>query len=321
MRLGLFTVLFPELELEELLELTDSLGIKALELSAKIGRGLKHFNPQEILESNLARDRFLDTLKRHDVVISQLNCSCNPISPDKNEEAEAKKYFENTFRLAEKLGVDTICSFSGCPGGGPKDQTPNWITCSWPPCYQDMLKYQWEEKLDPFWKWAAEESGKYGVNKLAIEMHPGFCVYNVETLLKLRAAVGPVLGANLDPSHLVWQGASIVEVIRNLKGAIWHFHAKDTYIDKKNMRKNGVLDTKHYSDIQNRSWIFRSVGYGMSNEEWREIISALLVAGYDGVISIEHEDILMSKKEGVTKATEFLKQIIPQDKPEIIWWA
>lgn len=320
MRLGLFTTLFPNLNLEELLELTDNLGITALELSAKWGRGLKHFDPQEILVSNLSRERFLDTLKRHNVVISQLNCSCNPVSPDKEEETEAKKYFENTFCLAEKLGVDTVCSFSGCPGGAAGDKTPNWITCAWPPYYQEMLRYQWEEKLIPFWKWAAEEGEKYGVNKLAIEMHPGFCVYNAETLLKLRMSVGNMIGANLDPSHLMWQGASITDVIRSLKGAIWHVHAKDTLMDNYNVRKNGVLDTKPYMDVQNRSWTFRTVGYGTSDKEWKEIISALLIDGYDGVISIEHEDILMSKKEGITKAAEYLNRIISKDKTEDVWW-
>lgn len=320
MQLGLFTVLFPGLELEELLTLTDSLGICSLELSSKAGRGLRHFDPVEVLNSELARERFLETLKRHDVVISQLNCSCNPVSPVAEEAEKSKADFEMAFRLAEKLQVNTVGSFSGCPGGSAQDVTPNWITCPWPPEFSQMLRWQWEEKLIPFWSWAAEEGAKFGVDRLAIEMHPGFCVYNPETLLKLRQAVGPAIGANFDPSHLVWQGIHVPDAIRALKGAIWHVHAKDTFVDQGNVRRNGNLDTKPYADMEHRAWTFRTVGYGMSRQVWKEIMSTLRMVGYDGVLSIEHEDMLLSKTEGLTRAAQFLQEIMPQEKPDGIWW-
>ncbi len=153
-------------------------------------------------------------------------------------------------------------------------------------------------------------------------MHPGFCVYNPETLLRLRAAVGDVIGANFDPSHLIWQGIDPVAAIRALEGAIYHFHAKDTKIDKYNVAKFGVLDTKHYSDEAHRSWIFRSVGYGNGLDYWRDIISALRLVGYDKVMSIEHEDSLMTPEEGLRHAVEFLKESIIKDpKPGSISWA
>lgn len=321
MQLGLFTVLFPNMDMETLLILAQRLGIGALELSSKAGRGLRHFDPVEILNSELARSRFQDALKRRNMVISQLNCSCNPVSPAPGEAEKSKEDFEMAFRLAEKLRVDTVGSFSGCPAGGPEDVTPNWITCPWPPQFLHMLQWQWEEKLVPFWCWAAEEGAKYGVNHLAIEMHPGFCVYNPQTLLKLRQAVGPAIGANLDPSHLVWQGIHVPDAIRQLKGAIWHVHAKDAFVDRRNVRINGNLDTKHYKEIEDRAWTFRTVGYGMSEQIWKEIVSALRMVGYDGVLSIEHEDMLFSKEEGLAKAVEFLRGIVPQEKPEAIWWA
>ncbi|MCI5529864.1 MAG: sugar phosphate isomerase/epimerase [Blautia sp.] len=321
MKLGLFTTLFPDMELIDLLALTRELGIEALELSSKPDRGLRHFHPRELLENESALICFQDTLKRNNMIISQLNCSCNPVSPIPGEEQKSREDFEIAFRLAEKLNIRTVCSFSGCPGGGPGEKTPNWITCAWPPQYQNMLKWQWEEKLIPFWTWASKRGADFGVNQLAIEMHPGFCVYNPDTLLRLRQAVGSVIGANLDPSHLIWQGISIPDAICALKGAIWHVHAKDTFINQRNVRINGVLDTRHYSRAEERSWTFRTVGYGMSRDTWKEIISFLILSGYDGVISIEHEDMFLSKPDGLSKAATFLKEILPIGNPDGIWWA
>ena len=153
-------------------------------------------------------------------------------------------------------------------------------------------------------------------------MHPGFCVYNPETLLRLRAAVGDVIGANFDPSHLVWQGIDPVAAIRALGGAIYHFHAKDTKIDAYNTAVNGVLDTNHYGDEIGRSWIFRTVGYGNGLDYWRDMISNLRLVGYDRVMSIEHEDSLMTTDEGLEKAVAFLKDsIIEAPKPTGMHWA
>ena len=219
------------------------------------------------------------------------------------------------------MGVDTVITFSGCPGDHPGAKYPNWATCPWPEDFLAVLDYQWNEVLIPYWKETAKFAKEHGV-KVAFEMHPGFCVYNPETMLRLREAAGDNLGANLDPSHLIWQGMDPVAVIRELKDAIFHFHAKDTKIDKYNTAKNGVLDTKHYSDEINRSWVFRTVGFGNDLTYWRDIASNLRLVGYDKVMSIEHEDRLMSIDEGLKKAVEFLKQAIISDpKPSTMSWA
>ena len=153
-------------------------------------------------------------------------------------------------------------------------------------------------------------------------MHPGFCVYNPETLMRLRKAVGPLIGANFDPSHLFWQGIDPVAAIRYLGDAIYFFHAKDTKIDPINCPVNGVLDTQHYSDEIHRAWIFRSVGYGSDMRYWKDIVSNLRLVGYDYVMSIEHEDSLMSQNEGLTKAVSFLKEVMTfEDKMTDMWWA
>ena len=174
--------------------------------------------------------------------------------------------------------------------------------------------------LIPYWQKTVEFGRKYGVTKFAFEMHPGFCVYNTETLLKLRAAVGPEIGANFDPSHLVWQGMDTVQAIKELGPAIFHFHAKDTRLDEANIKRIGVLDTKHYSDVAGRAWNFRSVGYGHDQFFWKEVVTALQTVGYDGTLSIEHEDSMMSVKEGLEKAIECLKSVLVYEKPGAMWW-
>ena len=199
---------------------------------------------------------------------------------------------------------------------------PNWVTCPWPEDYLEILDYQWNQVLIPYWKEASAYAQSHGVKKIAFEMHPGFCVYSPETLMKLRDAVGPIIGANFDPSHLIWQGVDPVAAIRYLGDAIYHFHAKDTKIDPINAARTGVLDTKHYSDEIHRSWIFRTVGYGHDAQWWRDVISNLRLVGYDGAISIEHEDSLMSVDEGLRKAVEFLKDtLIYEPLPKSISWA
>ena len=202
-----------------------------------------------------------------------------------------------------------------------RSQHPNWVTCPWPEDYSEVLKYQWDEVLIPFWRDFTKFASSHNVNKIAFELHPGFCVYNVESMLKIREAVGENLGANLDPIHLVWQGVDMVAVIRRLGKAIYHFHAKDTRIDKINTSVNGVLDTKPYSDEINRSWIFRSVGYGSDYQEWKDMMSALRMVGYDYAISIEHEDSLMKNSEGLEKACRFLQEVIIRKPMGEMWWA
>ncbi len=322
MKLGVLTNLFGNLSLEEALTKFEALGIEAVEIGCGGYPGKAHCDPKVLLADDRKIAEFKDALARHHVELSCLSTHGNPVHPDKAIAKQFHDDFTDAVLLAEKLGVDTIVTFSGCPGGSPEDKTPNWATCAWPEDFLAVLDYQWNEVLIPYWKKTAAFAKEHGVTKIAFEMHPGFCVYNPETLLRLRAAVGDVIGANFDPSHLIWQGIDPVAAIRTLEGAIYHFHAKDTKIDKYNTAKFGVLDTKHYGDEIHRSWIFRSVGYGNGLAYWREIISNLRLVGYDKVMSIEHEDSLMTPDEGLAHAVAFLKESIIHDpKPTTMSWA
>ena len=322
MKLGVLAVLFGNKTLADACAHLKNLGVETVEIGCGGFPGKAHCDPAKLLADESALQEFVDTVKNSGLEISALACHGNMVHPNKEIADGYIADFKNAVLLAEKIGIDTVITFSGCPGDCPESKYPNWVTCPWPEDFLAVLDYQWNEVLVPFWKDMAAYCRSHGVTRIAFEMHPGFCVYNPETLLKLRAAVGPEIGANFDPSHLVWQGMDPVAAIRELRGVIYHFHAKDTKIDKYNTAKNGVLDTKHYGDEANRSWIFRSVGYGMNEPVWREMMSELVLAGYDRSVSIEHEDSLMAPEEGLAKAVELLKRvIIHEGKPTEIWWA
>lgn len=320
MKIGVITNLLGNLPLEEALEYFVSKGIEMVEIGCGGYPGTQHADPDVLLNDEAKLEEFKALLKKYNVEISALSCHANPVHPDK---AVAKDYddaMRKAVLLAEKLGVHQINTFSGCPGDCENSKYPNWVTCPWPNEFGEILEWQWNEVLIPYWKEFVAFAKEHGVDKIGLEMHPGFCVYNPETLLKLRAAVGPEIGANFDPSHLIWQGIEPVAAIRALKGAIFHFHAKDTKVDKYNTAVNGVLDTKPYSDEINRSWVFRSVGYGNDETYWKDIISNLRMVGYDYAISIEHEDSLMSQNEGFTRAIDMLKRAVMKEEPCTMWW-
>jgi sugar phosphate isomerase/epimerase len=320
MKLGVLTVLFSDLSLEGSLKKLKDLGVQAVEIGMGGFPGTAHADAAELLKNPEKIGELTDLVAKYGMEISAFSCHGNPVHPDKKTAEAFDRDFKNTVLVAEKAGIGTINTFSGCPGDSPDSRYPNWVTCPWPDDFGKILEYQWNDVLIPYWKDSVEFANTHGIRKIALEMHPGFCVYNPETLLKLRDAVGDSIGANFDPSHLFWQGMDPVAAIRSLKGCIFHFHAKDCRVDPQNTAVNGVLDTKHYGDEYNRSWIFRTVGYGHGYNVWNDIFSALRTIGYDGYISIEHEDSLMSPSEGLAKAVGFLKETMIFEKTGDMFW-
>ena len=321
MKLGVMNPAVASMPFKEAMEYLASLKIDCVELGAGGYPGDAHIKPAELIGNPDKVAEVKKILADNNLSISAISCHGNPLHPNKEIAEKFHNDFKNAILVAELLGVDTIIGFSGCPGDCDESKNPNWVTCAWPNEFGDILKWQWEEKVIPYWKDMAEFAKAHNVTKIAFEMHPGFVVYNPETLLKLRAAVGDIIGANFDPSHLFWQGIDIVAAIKALKGAIHHFHAKDTKIDELNAKVNGVLDTKPLDDVMGRSWIFRTVGYGHGKEVWNDIISTLKMTGYDGAISIEHEDAIMSPTEGLEKAVAFLKEVLIYEEAGVAYWA
>lgn len=323
MKLGLLTVLYSGKPLEEVLDRLAGTGVEAVELGTGGFPGDAHCNPDELLADESKVRALRQSIERRGMIISALSQHGNPLHPDRHVAATAHETWRKTAQLASLLEVPVVNGFSGCPGDGPNARYPNWITCAWPNDFPEMLEWQWSECVIPYWAKEAEHARSMGV-KIALEMHPGFVVYNPETTLRLRDATGPEIGANFDPSHLVWQGIDPVVAIRELgaAGAIHHFHAKDTYVDPVNTARNGVLDTKSYTRFLDRSWSFRTVGYGTDEKLWRDMMSALRMVGYDYVMSIEHEDGLLSVDEGLSKAIEFLRGIMFTEAPTAdLYWA
>lgn len=320
MKLGVLTALFSDKPLKEVLDIIRPLELQTVELGTGNYPGDPHCPRKELLESKPKRDELLAILNGEGLEISALSCHGNPIHPDEAYAKENHEVTMETIKLANLLGVKVINGFSGCPGSGPGDTKPNWVTCAWPPDFLEVVEWQWNEVVIPYWTKMNTELGNAGV-KFGFELHPGFVVYNTDTMLRIRRECGDNLGANFDPSHLFWQGMEPVECVKKLGECIYHVHAKDSIVHWPNAAINGVNDYKSYGDEINRSWIFRTCGYGHDMKWWNDFFSTLRMVGYDGPISIEHEDSLMSNMEGLTKAVKFLKQSIIFEAPTAMTWA
>lgn len=320
MKLGLMSSAVASLGWDRALDCCQQLGLDAIELACGAYAKTRLFDPEVVLADVSFQQKIKDDIARRGLIVSALSCHGNPVHPDPDFARLHERVQDAVVRLAPRLGVEVVCTFSGCPGGAPGDRTPNWVVCPWPGDFPRILDYQWNEVLVPYWQRKAQEARNEGV-RIAIEAHPGFCVYNPETLLKLRQLAGDNVGANFDPSHLFWQGIDPVEAVRVLGGeVIYHVHAKDTAIDAANTRINGVLDTKSYGEVSNRSWVFRTCGYGHGDEFWKPFLSMLRAKGYDGTLSIEHEDSLMSVQEGLGKAAAYLRGAMIREPSGQAWW-
>jgi sugar phosphate isomerase/epimerase len=306
------------LSLDDVLKKLTSLHIDTVELGTGNYPGDPHCK-LSMLDNRAELDEFKQKLNDQGFTISALSCHGNPLHPDPARAKHDQEVSRKTIRLAEKLGVPVVVDFSGCPGDSAKSKWPNWVTCPWPPDYLEILKWQWEKVVAPYWTRQAQFAANHGV-KIAIEMHPGFVVYSPETMLKLRSIAGPSIGCNYDPSHMFWQAIDPIAAIRVLGDAIFHVHAKDAQIYERNLPLSGVLDTKPYTDERHRAWIFRTCGYGHGEGWWREFASTLRMFGYDYTLSIEHEDSLLSAEEGLTKAAAFLNGIVMKEQPAAAWW-
>ena len=321
MKLGVFTVLFSGRPLEEALDYIASKGLEAVEIGTGGYPGNAHCDPDDLLNDPGKLKAFKRAVESRGLIISALSCHGNPLHPQKQIAQSFHEAFVKTVDLAERLEVPVVNTFSGCPGDHENAKYPNWPVAPWPNDYQEVLKWQWETKVIPYWT----EWGKYAAQrnvKIGLELHGGFSVHSPGTLLKLREAAGEAIGANLDPSHMWWQGIDPVQAIRILgrAGAIHHFHAKDTAIDPLNVNTHGVTDMQSYTQMLDRAWQFRTVGFGHDLKTWADIISTLRLVGYDYVVSIEHEDGLMSVDEGFTKAVQNLQQVLIREPLAEMWW-
>ena len=321
MKLGVFTVLLAQKPLEEALDYIVSKGLDSVEIGTGGYPGNAHCNVDELLSDGKKLKDYIRAFESRGLEVSALSCHGNPLHP---QQGIAKSFHDDlmkTMELANRMGVKTVVGFSGCPGDHDDAKYPNWPVAPWPNDYQEILAWQWEKKVIPYWIEVSKKAEELNVN-IALELHGGFSVHSPATLLRLREAAGKRIGANLDPSHMWWQGIDPVQAVRILgsSNAIHHFHAKDTAIDPVNVNIHGITDMQSYTQMLDRAWQFRTVGYGHDLKTWADILSALRLVGYDGVVSIEHEDGLMSVDEGFTKAVQNLRQILIREPLGEMWW-
>lgn len=291
----------------EMLDFCVQQGVSGVEIGTGNWSAAPHIDLDAMLDSSSARTRWSDELRRRDLELCALNCSGNPLAYEKD-----RAVTEKTFRLAELLGVKKIVMMSGLPAGCKGDRTPVWITTSWPPETQDILRYQWEDVAIPQWHEIARLAKNCGIERIALENHAMQLVHTPETLLRLRGEIGDIIGMNLDPSHLFWMGGDPIAAAKLLgqHRALYHLHGKDSRPEAGRIEPNGYLDTKPIEAYARRSWNYVAVGRGHDVNWWRQFFAAAGQAGYDEYVSLEMEDMSLSVEEGHLTSLKTLKDAL-----------
>ena len=308
MKLGFVSDSLGGMSLDDLLDNAVRMGISGVEVNTCGWSTAPHFDLTGMLGNPAAQAGFKAAFADRGLEIISLNANGNPLHPTDPAQADGLR---DTIRVAGEMGITTVCTMSGLPAGSASDTMPNWVVSSWPPETQAILRYQWEEELVPFWTEVTALARESGVEKIALELHGNQCVYNVPSLFKLRDAVGPVIGANLDPSHLFWMGADPLIAAEALGEAVYHVHAKDTMLNAPVQATTSLLENGSLMDIPARSWSYITLGFGHGEEWWRQFCYRLKMAGYDGWLSIEHEDVLLNSLEGLEKSVTLLQGVMP----------
>ena len=308
MKIGMVTDSLGTLSFDELLDAAGSLGVDCLEFATGNWSTAPHIDLDALLDGKTARDRFLGPLRERGLGISALTCNGNQLHPGPSGR-EHDRVVRNTIKLAPLLGVERVVLMSGCPGA-PGDAYPNWITVAWPPETAEILEWQWKDVILPYWRDLVAHADTCGVRHLCLELHGGQNVYNVPTLRRLREACGPSVGVNFDPSHLLWMGADPIASIEALSDAIFHVHAKDTRIETRVAALSSRIETTPSARAGERSWNYVTLGYGNGEDFWRSFCLALRRVGYDGALSIEHEDMAMAPMEGIRKSVDLLRRVM-----------
>ncbi|WP_417211108.1 sugar phosphate isomerase/epimerase family protein [Antarctobacter sp.] len=308
MRLGFVSDSLGAMSLHDMLDHAARMGVSGVEVNTCGWSTAPHFDLNGLLVNAAAQKAFKAEFSARGLEIISLNANGNPLHPtDPKQGADLL----NTIRVAGEMGIATVCTMSGLPAGSAQDTLPNWVVSSWPPETQDILRYQWENRLIPFWGETVALAKECGVERIALELHGNQCVYNVPSLHKLRDAVGPVIGANLDPSHLFWMGADPLIAAEALGDAVYHVHAKDTFLNAPVQATTSLLENGSLMDIPARSWSYITLGFGHGEEWWRQFCYRLRMGGYDGWLSIEHEDVLLNALEGLEKSVDLLQRVMP----------
>ncbi|MCX4784388.1 sugar phosphate isomerase/epimerase family protein [Streptomyces sp. NBC_01264] len=325
MKLGVYTACLHDRTLTECLDVLHELGLGGIELNAGGFMPAPHLHVDALMASDRARRQFLATLADAQIELTALNVNCNPLHPDRRVGATYTADLHQAVELAGLLGVRNVVTMSGLPGDHPGGRTPAWMVQPWHSAATDALRYQWEEVGVPFWTDIEHRAARAGV-RICIEMHPHNLVYNPATLVRLIEQTNAThIGAEMDPSHLFWQGMEPLDAIAYLGDRVFNAAAKDTRINPKSMQLHGVLDDRYVTPnpddpsaislggdyVLNRfpddpPWQFVAVGRAHDTAYWQSFLAALSSIDPDMPVNIEHEDDEITVREGLRIASENL---------------
>jgi len=307
LELGLYTDSLPHLDLESVLDVAARVGATGIEIATGGQSSAPHLRIDELLGDPRRRAAFADAFASRGLRIAALNCSAWPLHPVRGEADVA--LIRSTIRLAAELGVSKIVTMSGNPGDGPGSSTVNFTWYPWPAEGRALRDRQWAAAVE-LWHELGAYAAEAGIERIAFELHPLHLVYNVPTLRAMRDAVGPIIGANVDPSHFFWQQMDPLAVIRALGPAVYHVHLKDTEIVDEQVAVAGVLDNRPFDDPTQRAWVFRTTGSVHGHGFWSAFVAALREVGYDDVLSIENEDAGLTPEAAVEIAARFMRSVL-----------
>ena len=325
MKLGVYNAILHDRPLEDAIKVIADLGLNGIEINSGGFLPPVHIPEiDEIIADPAAAKAYLARFDGTGVEIAGLNCNGNPLHPNPIIGDKHAEDVRRSIRAAAALGQNRVVTMSGLPGGEPGTLHPNWIVNAWNSAALDVLDYQWEIAAK-FWSEIDQLAGDHGV-KVALELHPQNIVFNARDIRKLVKLTGATnIGVEMDASHLFWQQADPVAVVRELGSLIFHAAAKDVRINAKNARLNGVLDNgfRRLSPDEPRvnlggdewanewpkdsSWDFVALGKGHDATYWTEFIRALHDVDPDMCLNIEHEDTELGRIEGLQVAADVLK--------------
>lgn len=325
MKLGIYTAILHDRPLPEALDVIKSLGLEAAEINSGGFLPPVHIPIDDILESQSARDDYLGVFDEKSITLAGLNANGNPLHPNPTIGEAHANDLRRTIRAAGALGQTRVVTMSGLPGGEPGSTMPNWIVNAWNSGSLDVLDYQWNDVVVPFWKEIDALAADNGV-KVAIEMHPQNVVFSPPTMIELVERTNASnIGAEMDPSHLFWQGMDPIAAVRHLGPLVFHAAAKDVRINE-NAKIYGVLDNRfrrlgeheertslgghEYANEwpKDSAWDFVALGRGHDKDFWAEFLKALHDVDPDMAVNIEHEDVSLGRIEGLEVAASVLRE-------------
>jgi sugar phosphate isomerase/epimerase len=330
LKLGAYTSCLHDRPLAEALDLIREMGLTSVEVNAGGFRPTPHLPVEAVLASDRARDEYLDEFARRGLALTGLNVNGNALHPDPEVGPRHASDLRRAIRLAERLGVRRIVAMSGLPAAHEGGRLPAWSIVPWDSAYTEALAYQWDEVAVPFWTEIEALARAAGV-KVCIEMHPHNLVFNPPTLERLVERIGAThVGAEMDPSHLFWQGIDPVAAVERLGNLVYHAAAKDTRINETNVRTVGVLDDR-FSPVPEGepviglggryvctrwptqpAWEFVAVGRGHDVGYWSGFLAALARIDPDMAVNIEHEDEELPGLDGLREAARSLRSAAGQ---------